>query len=471
MLKRYQHTYGLALRVTDACIVVGAWLVSCWIRFDFPYNLPSRLHVPKELPDFSSYAAICPLIAVLWPILLTWTGVYRAGRFFGRRREAELIMKGHLAALASLICLTYFFNPNLYSRLVLLYFAALGGAGMIFAHVVLRTAVRELRKRGINLRHVLVVGEGLGLKKLIERLEWYPEMGLRIRGVLTCGDSTASEIANTPVLGHYSEITDILHKTNADEVFIALPPSRSDDVDRLLTMLKDETIEIRIVPEIHRYATLGCEVESMDGIPVLRLNGSRVWGWDAVLKRVTDVVVSLVASVVLSPVLLIIAAGVKLTSRGPVLYQQVRIGLDGQHFAMLKFRTMRVDAEGHTGAVWAQKGDDRCTSIGRLLRKTSLDELPQLLNVLRGDMSLVGPRPERPPFVDKFRSEIPHYMLRHKVRAGMTGWAQVNGWRGNTSLDRRIECDLFYIRNWSYLLDMKILIMTIWRGFVHKNAY
>jgi exopolysaccharide biosynthesis polyprenyl glycosylphosphotransferase len=175
--------------------------------------------------------------------------------------------------------------------------------------------------------------------------------------------------------------------------------------------------------------------------------------------------------VVLLPLLLLIAASIKLISPGPVIYVQERMGLDGRSFSMLKFRSMRPDAEASTGAVWTRPMDDRRTGLGALLRKTSLDELPQLWNVLRGDMSLVGPRPERPVFVSRFRKEIPHYMLRHKVRAGITGWAQINGWRGNTSLDRRIECDLFYIRNWSYLLDLKILTLTLWKGFVHRNAY
>jgi exopolysaccharide biosynthesis polyprenyl glycosylphosphotransferase len=194
-------------------------------------------------------------------------------------------------------------------------------------------------------------------------------------------------------------------------------------------------------------------------------------GWNALAKRATDAVVSAIALLVLSPLLLLIALLVWLTSPGPILYAQERMGLDGRSFSMLKFRSMRVDAEKVSGAVWANANDTRRTRLGTFLRKTSLDELPQLWNVLRGDMSLVGPRPERPVFVAKFRNQIPHYMLRHKVRAGITGWAQVNGWRGNTSLDRRIEHDLFYIKNWSYGLDVKILTMTLWKGFIDKNAY
>jgi Undecaprenyl-phosphate glucose phosphotransferase len=217
--------------------------------------------------------------------------------------------------------------------------------------------------------------------------------------------------------------------------------------------------------------TLGCEIEDFDGLPVVNLNDSPLDGWGSVAKRATDMVVSGFALIVLSPVLVFIALAVRLTSRGPIFFKQERMGMDGRTFPMLKFRSMKVDAEEKTGAVWARPNDDRRTPIGTLLRATSLDELPQLWNILRGDMSLVGPRPERPVFVSQFRREIPHYMLRHKVKAGLTGWAQVNGWRGDTSLSKRIECDLFYIRNWSYFFDLKIILLTFWRGFVNKNAY
>jgi len=206
-------------------------------------------------------------------------------------------------------------------------------------------------------------------------------------------------------------------------------------------------------------------------MPIVKLNDSPLDGIGALLKRVTDFILGLLGTLLISPLLIAIAILVKLTSKGPIFYSQERCGLDGRSFKMWKFRSMRVDAEDSTGAVWARKDDDRRTPIGAFLRATSIDELPQLWNVVRGEMSLVGPRPERPVFVDKFRGEVPHYMLRHKVKAGITGWAQVNGWRGDTSLERRIECDLYYIRNWSYSLDLKILWMTVWKGFVNKNAY
>jgi exopolysaccharide biosynthesis polyprenyl glycosylphosphotransferase len=212
-------------------------------------------------------------------------------------------------------------------------------------------------------------------------------------------------------------------------------------------------------------------VEEIEGLPMVRLNDSPLGGWMAIGKRLMDIGLSAVALTLLSPVYLVLSIAVRLTSRGPIFYGQERMGLDGRTFKMWKFRSMKVDAEKETGAVWAKAGDDRRTPIGALLRSTSLDEIPQFWNVFTGDMSLVGPRPERPVFVHQFKREIPHYMLRHKVKAGITGWAQVNGWRGDTSLEKRIECDLYYIRNWSFILDMKILFLTIWKGFVNKNAY
>jgi Undecaprenyl-phosphate glucose phosphotransferase len=470
MLKRHQHTFGYLYRLTDAGVVVLAWLASYWIRFDLPPVL-SFLSVKKGLPDFTTYAALVPLIAALWIVIFTSQRVYESKRLRGLASELLGVLKAHALALLTFIAITYLFEEYRYSRLVVLYFALLAGAGLVLFRIGLRSALRSMRARGFNLRHVLAVGEGAALEHLIERLEAYPELGLRVRGVITDDFGARTQFCGRPIVGRYDDVVTVLRNGGVDEVLIALPPSCGDRLDRLLELLKDETLDVGIVPDVHRYVTLGCEVEEFDGLPVVRINDSPVMGGAALAKRATDATLSAFLLIALSPLLFLIAIVVKLSSKGPVLYAQERMGLDGRKFSMLKFRSMRVDAEATSGAVWCSKTDPRRTRLGTFLRKTSLDELPQLWNVLRGDMSLVGPRPERPVFVEKFRSEIPHYMLRHKVRAGITGWAQVNGWRGDTSLDRRIECDLFYIRNWSYLLDLKILTMTLWRGFINKNAY
>jgi Undecaprenyl-phosphate glucose phosphotransferase len=452
--------------VTDSSVIVAAWIASYWVRFYL-----SPFPVTKGFPEFATYASLAPLVAVLWMAAFALMRVYESRRMLGAINEVILVIKAHGLALLFFIAFTYLFEEYKYSRLVMAYFAAISAVALVFFRLVVRSTLRTLRSRGYNLRHILVVGEGPAVETLVQRLQSFPELGFRVNGLVTQEGSAVDSVSGRPVLGHFGQISEIIEKTRADEVLIALPWSQQHEMSRLLELLKDETIDIRLVPDVQAYVTLGCDVEDFDGVPVVRINDSPMIGWGAFTKRATDVVLSLIALIVLSPILLLIASLVKLTSRGPVLYRQERMGLDGRTFHMFKFRSMRTDAESRTGAVWAQATDDRRTLFGTILRKTSLDELPQLWNVLCGEMSLVGPRPERPVFVNQFRKEIPHYMLRHKVKAGITGWAQVNGWRGNTSLRRRIECDLYYIQNWSYALDLKILTLTLWKGFINKNAY
>jgi Undecaprenyl-phosphate glucose phosphotransferase len=452
--------------MVDACVMVAAWFAAYWVRFTI-----SPIPVTKGFPAFATYASMAPLVAVLWISVFALMRVYEARRMLGRFHELQLLLKAHGVALLGFIAITYLFEEYRYSRVVMLYFAALGSVTIATFRLSMRNALRSLRARGFNLRYVLAVGEGSLMEGLIQRLELFPELGLRVKGLVTREESSIGSIRGVPVVGHFGDLAGLVRSSHVDEVLIALPSAQSEDLNQLLAMLDNETVDIRIVPDLLRFVTLRCDIEEFNGLPIVRINDSPLVGWGAMGKRVTDIVLSSVALVLLSPLLLLLAILIKVTSPGPVLYVQERMGLDGRSFPMLKFRSMRADAEDASGPVWAQAADNRRTAFGTFLRKTSLDELPQFWNVLLGDMSLVGPRPERPIFVNQFRTQVPHYMLRHKVRAGITGWAQVNGWRGNTSLDRRIECDLFYIRNWSYALDLKILILTLWKGFIHKNAY
>jgi Undecaprenyl-phosphate glucose phosphotransferase len=466
MLKRYHHIVGGTFRVVDACVIGAIWIASYWGRFYLPL-----VEVTKGFPPFEKYAALTPMVMVLWALVFSSMRVYQSRRMLRRTHEAHLLLKAHGVAMLFFIALTYLFSEYRYSRGVMIYFGLGGGFALVAFRLALRNGLRAVRRRGFNLRHVLAVGEGPAIEILVARLKKFPELGLQVRGVLVQDGSEAREVAGQTVLGHYGQVAELVRQHGIDQVLISLPRPQAQELDRILSLLKDETVDIQLIPDIHEYVTLGCEIEDFDGLPIVNLNDSPLNGWGGVLKRMTDIALSGAGLIFLTPVLLFLAALVKLTSKGPIFYRQERMGLDGRTFQMLKFRSMRVDAETRTGAVWARKDDDRRTVLGSFLRATSLDELPQLWNVLQGDMSLVGPRPERPVFVQQFRSEIPHYMLRHKVKAGITGWAQVNGWRGNTSLDRRIECDLYYIRNWSYALDWKILIMTLWKGFINPNAY
>ena len=466
MLKRYHHIVGGVFRVVDASVIGATWIASYWIRFDVPL-----IAVTKGLPSFHRYASLTPLVMALWWITFSWMKVYQSRRMLRRTDEAHLLLRAHSVAMLFFISLTYLFSEYKYSRGVMLYFGVLGGVLLVIFRLSLRNSLRAVRRKGFNLRHVIAIGEGSAIETLIHRLDKFPELGLRVSGVVTHESSPLQNIKGKPVLGHFSQIAEVIRKHPVDQILISLPRSQYPEMDRILALLRDETVDIQLIPDIHEYVTLGCEIEDFDGLPIVKLNDSPLDGWGAVLKRFTDFVFSAATLLVISPILLLIAVLVKVTSKGPIFYSQERMGMDGNTFKMLKFRSMRTDAESSSGAVWAKAGDDRRTAIGAFLRATSLDELPQFWNVLVGDMSLVGPRPERPVFVHQFRSEIPLYMLRHKVKAGITGWLKVNGWRGNTSLDRRIECDLYYIRNWSYLLDLKILLMTLWKGFVNKNAY
>jgi Undecaprenyl-phosphate glucose phosphotransferase len=466
LFKRYQWLVGTLFRLADVSVIVAAWLAAYWLRFYFGPSPDDDV-----LPTFETYAALAPLAAALWVAVFDSMHVYESRRTVGFWDELQRILRAHGLSLLYFVALTYLIGHYKYSRLVMIYFAVTSALAIALSRRVIRSTLRKIRLHGYNLRHVLVIGDGPAAVKLISRFKRFPELGIRAAGVVTAAGSPTRFVCGRPVLGHFADLRNIIHRYGIDEVVIALRHEHQEYVARSLEMLKDETVAVRLVPDVYSYVTLGCEVEQIEGLPVVRLNDSPLVGGSALAKRVTDATLSLVGMIVLSPLLLLIAMLVKLTSRGSVLYRQERMGLDGRTFSMLKFRSMRADAEASTGPVWAQAQDDRRTWFGTVLRKTSLDELPQLWNVLVGDMSLVGPRPERPALIQKFRGEIPHYMLRHKVKSGITGWAQVNGWRGNTSLNRRIECDLFYIRNWSYSLDLKILTMTLWKGFISKNAY
>jgi len=467
VLQRHRHHYsGYLLQLFDAGVIAGSWLATHWIfeHAQVSYGIGSPGDLERAL-------TMAPLVGLLWVAVLGFCRVYESRRMLGLGTELQIIAKAHGVAFLALLVASYRAQHHADIRVFLPSFGIAAGVALLGSRLAVRGALRTLRARGVNLRRILAVGEGQTMESLIARLDSYPELGLRVVGIVTDETSNVEAVCGKPVLGHFGETKELMKTTSADEVIISLPPEQTPKLDQLLELLKDETLDIRLIPDVHRYVTLGCQVDEFEGTPIVRINDSPLVGLGAFAKRATDVVVSAVALVALMPLLLLIGLLVKLESPGPAIYSQERLGLNGRRFRMLKFRSMRADAESKTGAVWCSPSDDRRTAFGGFLRRTSLDELPQLWNVLCGDMSLVGPRPERPVFVDQFRKEIPNYMLRHKVHAGITGWAQVNGWRGNTSLSARIECDLFYIRNWSYLLDLKIMVLTIWKGFINKNAY
>lgn len=465
MLKRYYQVFGRVLIVTDAIGLVAAWLLAYYLRF-YTQIVP----VTKGIPPFSRYVALTVPVVLLWIAIFSSGRLYRTSKIMRRTAELGQVLRSHFFATGAFVVLTWVITEYRFSRVVIVYFMVLAGTHLLASRLILRNSLRRLVRHGFKSRPVVMVGTGTSALAAVDRMRRMPELGIQVRGFFSVDGTTPAGLP-APVLGSYADVARVSEGLEGCEIMIALPRAEAREQDVILRSLGDTICDIYLVPDLYEYIVVGCTVEDFDQVPVLALNESPIDPMGAFWKRTLDFCASAAALLVLSPLLALIALAVKLTSRGPVFYGQTRMGLDGTTFRMWKFRSMRTDAEKETGAVWAKKNDDRRTPIGAFLRSTSLDELPQFWNVLVGEMSLVGPRPERPEFVHQFRGKIPTYMLRHKVKAGITGWAQVSGWRGDTSLEKRIECDLYYIRNWSFLFDLQILLLTPLRGFVHKNAY
>jgi Undecaprenyl-phosphate glucose phosphotransferase len=365
---------------------------------------------------------------------------------------------------------TIFFTHDPYeSRASMLLFSGLTVTGLLAGRRLAWFTIRCLRSRGYNQTRAVIVGTGRVARKTARALRHASWMGIKNVGFIE--NQPSRWTGDLDVLGTLTDLPQIIERYAVAHVFIALPLSRYDDARRVFDILSQSLVEVRLIADVPNLAGLSLTTSNLDGLPVIGLRESPHFGLNVIVKRAMDVFLSLLALVLLAPLMLLIAALVKLTSSGPIFYRQERCGLNGTSFQMLKFRSMRVEAESLTGAVWAKKDDPRRTAFGAFLRQTSLDELPQFINVLKGDMSLVGPRPERPVFISQFRKTIPNYMARHCVKAGITGWAQVHGWRGNTSLRKRVQYDLYYITHWNPWLDLRILWMTVWRGLLNRNAY
>jgi putative colanic acid biosynthesis UDP-glucose lipid carrier transferase len=359
-----------------------------------------------------------------------------------------------------------------FSRVWTILWLVLGLTAQLSIRIALRQVLRYLRHKGLNQRHIAVVGAGSLGREIVERLQAAPWSGYSVRGLYDDDlQLKGSTLHGVQVLGDPSDLARDIDTMGLDQVWIALPLRAEARIRELLTSLQRVSVQISFIPDIHSFHLINHSVSEVAGFPVINLTDSPLAGSKLAFKAIEDFVLSTMLLLILGPLLLILAAGVKLDSRGPILYRQERVTWNGTRFEMFKFRSMPMNTEIETGPVWATPGERRATRFGSFLRRTSLDELPQLVNVLRGEMSLVGPRPERPGFVEKFRAEIPGYMQKHLVKAGITGWAQVNDLRGDTDLHKRIEYDLFYIENWSIWFDLRILALTAIRVFRSRNAY
>jgi Undecaprenyl-phosphate glucose phosphotransferase len=460
MLKQHNEVFKGLLIASDLCFVSFAWWAAYLIRFYSGWFLELEPFVVRH------YFTAWLIILVLWAGVFEFFDFYRPRRLSSYRYEAVDFFKASSLALLLFLGVLFLVRELVLSRIVVAMFWLFTLVLINLSHVLVREALRVARRRGYNLRHVAIVGLAIQCLALYERVKAYRHLGLRVVALhLFDGEDSTGLPPNVRCLKTPEELSALVRAGGIDQVFAALPLDQAPRLREIQEWLGDEPVALHFVPDLGELARLRGNIEEFDGLQIISLQSSPLNGWNALLKRGVDLVVGLFALICFAPVMAMIAIFIKCTSPGPVLYRQERMGLDGDRFVMLKFRTMADDAEQLTGPVWAADQDPRVTPIGRWLRQMSLDELPQLINVLRGEMSLVGPRPERPPLIEEFRRSIPRYMLRHKVKAGMTGWAQIHGWRGNTSLAIRVQYDLDYIENWSLARDMKILGLTLIRGF------
>lgn len=466
MLRQKRHLFEFIFLTVDVLVVSFAWVFAYWLRFE-----TGIVDVDKGIPPLSRYLKMILFIWLIWAFVFRRMGLYRPMRGVRRSIEIWRLVNANALALLLFISVTYLFweKQTEFSRLVFVYFGTLAIILTVAQRSVLRFLLQEVRRRGYNIRYMLIVGAGKVAADIVSRIRFHKELGIQLLGCLSREGAEKKGPGGVPIMGSYADLMEVLRSWDIDQVVIALPLEDNQIVPEIMEQLRDSTVDVKIIPDVYQFISVGGSIEDFEGLPVISVQESPIEGFNLLAKRAFDICVASLVLAVFSPLLLLIAALIKLSSRGPILYAQERMSVDGSRFTIYKFRTMRIDAEAD-GPQWSTQGDPRTTVLGRFLRAYSLDELPQLYNVLKGDMSLVGPRPERPVFINEFRKRVPKYMLRHKVPAGMTGWAQINGWRGNTSIDKRIECDLFYIKHWSILFDLKIVLLTVFKGLRNRGA-
>jgi len=460
MYRRHGDKLALVFLACDLGVTAATWIGAYLLRFAL---WPS----PEGIPDFHLVLRALPVVMLLAAVAYRLCGLYEIHRLRQLPRELGVVCKA--SALLFLLAITVtFYRRDLYqSRLALGLFLALNAAGLTFGRRAIWQILKCLRRKGLNYGRAVIVGTGRTGRLVAQTIQNNRWTGLEAVGFVDRPGTI--EPAILPRLGEIDQLDRLVVEHNVDHVFVALPLARYGELPEVYKALSDLLLEVQLVPDLPNTAGMKLRMLEIDNVAFLGLRQSPHYGWPRAAKRAMDLVIGTAALLLLGPLMAVLAVAIKLTSPGPVFYRQARMGLGGRTFNMLKFRSMPVDAERTTGPVWASRDDRRCTPLGRFMRRWSLDELPQLLNVLRGDMSLVGPRPERAVFVEKFRKQIPNYTQRHQVKSGMTGWAQVHGWRGDTSLRHRIRCDLYYVSHWSLWLDLKILGMTV-RGGLRDGA-
>lgn len=453
--------------VLDTLLIIISYILSWLLRFR-----TSLFGEPVRVLSFEYYMRFLLIVVPLF-LIMNWVfSLYSSGRTHGRRHEAANIFKANTAGILIFILLLYFSKQIHFARNMLFVFYLLNMFLDFVVRNLARNFINRLRSGDFNRKTVLLVGYSTSAEEYIDRILANRHWGYNIFGILDDNLESGTEYHGVKVLGRLDGLVSLLEGNQVDEIAITMGLNEYYKLEKIVALCEKSGVHTMFIPDYYNIIPTKPYTEDMQGLPVINiryvpLNNPLA----SFIKRTLDIIGSLLCIVIFSPAMLFALIGIKITSPGPVIFRQVRVGLHNREFEMYKFRSMKVQTEEEEKKGWTTKGDERITKFGSFIRKTSIDELPQLFNVLKGDMSLVGPRPERPQFVEEFRETIPRYMIKHQVRPGMTGWAQVNGFRGDTSIRGRIDCDLYYIENWTVGLDFKILFLTVFKGFVNKNAY
>lgn len=465
MIKDNQKYFNRLHVVLDALITAGSYVLAWFIRIVLFGDDAGVLSADIYL---SALYFVVPGYLILYYIM----NLYRSKRYSSAWREGVDVIRANLVGFGLFFVALYIINQPDFSRGMVAIFFGINTFSMILMRRIVRGILRTFRKKGYNLKHILLVGYSRATEQYIDRILANPEWGYMVNGILDNKIPAGTLYRGIKVLGSIGNLDVILPENKMDEIAITLSLADYDYLEEVVNKCEKYGVHTKFIPDYNSVIPSRPYTEDLQGLPVVNIRRVPLTNTpNLVMKRIVDIIGSLVAIVVFSPVMLVSAIAIKSQDKGKVIFKQTRVGLHNKEFEMYKFRTMREQTEEDEAKRWTVKNDDRVTKIGKFLRRTSLDEIPQFFNILKGDMSLVGPRPERPQWVEKFKEEIPRYMIKHQVRPGLTGWAQVNGYRGDTSIRKRIEYDIYYIENWTLGFDIKILFLTIFKGFINKNAY
>lgn len=462
--KTLDHLLILFTVLSDICFIATSIVIAYWMRFESGWLNALALH-KGGTPPFENYIQIIPVSAIIWLVTLKGFKLYSQENNESLSSFWGLCKSSCIALIGTLAVLFFIYHRVDYSRWVMLLATGFNLVFLFFVRLVLQRFRHAIHEQGVGVSRVALVGYDERSATFIDDINERPNSGYKFVGLIdeiTDNEIYLGEDSHVQYLGKSEHIFEIVQEYRIDTLFIVSPKVSNEVILQTLHLCEGLPVQINVLHELSEFITGGTAVTLFHGHSVLQLRETPMQGVSGIIKRLIDIVFSILALIVLSPLMLIIAVVIRLTSPGKAIFRQERVGRAGKRFYIYKFRSMRVDAEDNVGHVWAKTDDPRQTALGKFLRRWSLDELPQFLNVLKGDMSLVGPRPEMSGLIETFQESIPHYLSRQRVKSGMTGWAQVNGFRGNTSLEERVNFDRYYIENWSIVLDIKIILITIW---------